>query len=123
MVYEWDQEKAFDNIKQIIVVSLVLALPDSNKPFIVETNSSDFAVSTVLLQVSDDSYKHPVTFFSTKMLPDETNYPIHNKEMLAIISTLIEWPHYLMNTRHSIIIRSDHKLLEYFKLSQRLSKR
>ena len=76
----------------------VLALPDLDKPFIVDANASDFAIGAVLLQVGDDNLEHPVAFFSRKMLPDETNYPVHNKEMLAIISTLKEWPHYLMNT-------------------------
>ena len=57
------------------------------------------------------------------MLLAETNYPVYNKEMLAIISTLKEWLHYLMNARYPVAIRSDHKSLEYFKLPQRLSQR
>ena len=104
-----------------MVASPVLALPDPLKPFIVKTNASNFAVGAILLQVGDDNLKHPVAFFSRKMLPTETNYPIYNKEMLAIISTLKEWPHYLMNAHHSVIIRSDHILLEHFKLPQRLT--
>ena len=82
------EENAFLEIKIIMVASPVLALPDLNKPFIVESNASDFAVGAVLLQVGDDNLEHPVAFFSRKMLPAETNYPVHNKEMLAIISTL-----------------------------------
>ena len=66
----------------------VLALPNSDKPFIVETNASDFAIGAVLLQVGDDNLEHPVAFFSRKILLSETNYPVHNKEMLALISTL-----------------------------------
>ena len=73
--------------------------------------------------MGDDNLEHPVAFFSRKMLPDKTNYPVHDKEMLAIISTLKEWPHYLMNTRYPVFIRSDHKLLEYFKLPQRFIQR
>ena len=57
------------------------------------------------------------------MLLAETNYQVHNKEMLAIISTLKEWPHYLIIARYPVVIRLDHKLLEYFKLLQRLSQR
>lgn len=87
-----------------MVASPVLALPDPTKPFIVKTNTSDFAVGAVLLQVGDNNLKHPVAFFSKKMLPAETNYLIHNKEMLAIISTLKEWPHYLINARYSVVI-------------------
>ena len=117
------EENAFLEIKKIMVALPVLALPDSDKPFIVETDASDFAVRAVLLQVGDDNLEHPVAFFSRKMLPAETNYPVHNKEILAIISTLKEWPHYLMNAHYPVVIRSDHKSLEYFKLPQRLSQR
>ena len=117
------EENTFLEIKKIMVALPVLALPNSDKPFIVETNASDFAVGAVLLQVGDDNLEHPVAFFSRKMLPAETNYPVHNKEMLAIISTLKEWPHYLMNACYPVVIRSDHKSLEYFKLPQRLSQR
>ena len=57
------------------------------------------------------------------MLFAETNYPVYNKKMLTIILTLKKWPYYLMNACHPIIIRSNHKLLKYFKLPQRLSQR
>ena len=83
-----DQERAFLEIKQIMVASLVLALLDPSKPFIIKTDTLDFAVDAVLLQVSDNNLKHPVSFFSRKMLLAETNYPIHNKEILTIILTL-----------------------------------
>ena len=106
------EENAFLEIKKIMVASPVLALPNLDKPFIVETDASNFAVSAVLLQVGDDNLEHPVAFFSRKMLPAETNYPVHDKEMLAIISTLKEWPHYLMNSHYPVVIRLDHKLLE-----------
>ena len=122
-IWGGSEENAFLDIKKIMVASLVLALPNLDKPFIVETDASNFAVGAVLLQVGDDNLEHPVAFFSRKMLPAETNYPVHNKEMLAIISTLKEWPHYLMNACYPIVIRLDHKLLEYFKLPQRLSQR
>ena len=73
----------------------MLALPNLDKPFIVETDASNFTVGAVLLQVGDDNLERPVAFFYRKMLPAETNYPVHDKEMLAIISTLKEWLHNL----------------------------
>ena len=38
------EENAFLEIKKIMVALPVLALPNSDKPFIVETNASDFAI-------------------------------------------------------------------------------
>lgn len=43
-------QEAFDNLKKVVMVEPVLALPDFNKPFEVYTNASDFAFSRVLMQ-------------------------------------------------------------------------
>ena len=55
------------------------------------------------------------------MLPTETNYAIYDKELLAIVAALDEWPHFLMNTEVPFVIRTDHKSLEYFKVPQKLN--
>ena len=34
---------------------------------------------------------HPVAYFSKKLNPAESNYLIHDKEMLAIIHCICEW--------------------------------
>ena len=43
--------------------------------------------------------------------------------MLAIIRALDEWQHYLEEAKHEIEIRTDHKILEYFKQLQKLTRR
>ena len=90
--FSWgvEHQTAFDKIKEVMTCTLVLALPDPSKPFVLETDASNFAVGAVLLQTGIDGVEHPVAFFSRKMLPAETNYPVHDKEMLAIISALKE---------------------------------
>jgi len=69
-------------------------------------------LGAVLLQKQADGLEHPVTFFSCKMLPAETNYAIYDKELLAIVAALDEWPHFLLNTEVPFVIRTDHKSLE-----------
>ena len=118
-----EHQTGFDKIKEVMTCTPVLALPDPSKPFVLETDASNFAVGAVLLQAGSDGMEHPVAFFSRKMLPAETNYPVHDKEILAIASTLKEWQHHLQNARHLVTIRSDHKSLEYFKSPQRLNQR
>ena len=51
-----------------------------------ETDASNFAIGAVLLQLQQDNILHPVAFYSRKMIPAETNYPIYDKEMLAIVA-------------------------------------
>ena len=68
-----ESRRCFPGNKKIMVSLPVLALPDFDKPFIVETNASDFAVGDVLLQVGNNFYEHPVAFNSSKMLLSETS--------------------------------------------------
>ena len=59
------------------------------------------------------------------MAPAECNYPIHDKEMLAIIRSLEEWRAELEGlqrpTRFDIL--TDHRALEYFMSTKKLSAR
>jgi hypothetical protein len=60
---------------------------------------------------------------SKKMLDAETRYPIHEQELLAIIVALKSWRHYLMGSKFTITIMSDHKSLTQFKTQPQLSGR
>jgi hypothetical protein len=51
----------------------------------------------------------------------ECNYEIHDTEMLSIIWGLEEWCHYLDSVQHPVKIWTDHKNLEYFRVSQKLN--
>jgi hypothetical protein len=42
---------------------------------------------------------------------------------LAIVETLKQWRHYLEGAKYKILIRCDHKNLEYFQTSRVLSRR
>lgn len=48
------------------------------------------------------------------MIPAEINYPIHDKEMLAIVRALEVWRPELEGSLSRIQVVSDHKALEYF---------
>ena len=110
-----EKEKAFKKIKKTLSQAPVLAYVNPNKPFIIESDASNFSVGAMLFQEQDDGIEHPVAFYSHKMLPVETNYPIYDKKLLEIIFALEEWQHYLINTKIPFIIRMDHKSLKYFK--------
>ena len=50
--FQWgkNQQKAFDELKRKISQALVLALPNLQKPFEVETDASGYAMGAVLMQ-------------------------------------------------------------------------
>ena len=89
----------------------------------VETDASDGVLGGILLQLQPSGEWHPVAYYSKTMIPAEINYPIHDKEMLAIIRALEAWRPELEGSLHRIRIISDHKALEYFMTTKALSSR
>jgi hypothetical protein len=63
-----------------------------------------------------------VAFFSRKNNPAECNYPIYDKELLAVICCLKQWDAELRSVL-SFEVWSDHKNLEYFYKKRQLSER
>ncbi|KAF8648450.1 hypothetical protein AX16_006277 [Volvariella volvacea WC 439] len=57
------------------------------------------------------------------MLPAERNYPIYDKEMLAIMTALKEWRHFLIGTKESFEIWSDHNNIKHYHQPQDLNRR
>jgi RNase H-like domain found in reverse transcriptase len=57
------------------------------------------------------------------MAPAEMNYPIHDKEMLAIVRAFEHWRSELEGTDHLVEVLTDHKALEYFISTKALSAR
>jgi hypothetical protein len=64
------EQSAFNRLKWNVTSALVLISPDPTKPFRIEADSSDFATSAVLSQISlADEKWHPVAFFSKSLSP------------------------------------------------------
>jgi hypothetical protein len=88
----------------------------------VETDSSGYAIGGALSQYDDEGVLRPVAFFSRKNNPAESNYPIHDKELLAVVRCLEQWDAELRSVP-SFGIWTDHKNLEYFQKKRQLSER
>ncbi|TFY52046.1 hypothetical protein EVG20_g10729 [Dentipellis fragilis] len=85
--WDWtpDCRMAFDGLKLAFTSSSVLFMPDLTKPYLVEVNASDFAVSGILSQCAEDQLRDPVAYLSKALSEAERNYDIYDKELLAII--------------------------------------
>jgi len=55
------------------------------------------------------------------MINAELNYLIYNKEMLAIVLSLLHWRVHFVGTSDVIQIVLDHKALEYFMTTKALT--
>jgi hypothetical protein len=67
-------QATFDTLKMAFTSTLVLIHPNPAKPFIVETDASDFALGTILSQFGIDGLLHPVAFYSQNLTSAEINY-------------------------------------------------
>jgi hypothetical protein len=98
----------------------VLQLADSSKPYIVTCDASDIAIGAVLEQEGEHG-SHPVAYALRKLSSAEKNYPVHERELLAIVYALKEWRPYLHVSR--FVIKTDHNPLLYMDTQSNLSKR
>ena len=113
---------AFEKMIDLLCSAPVLVLPDPTKPYVVTTDASGYALGACLMQDHGNGLQ-PIVYMSKKMLPAETRYPIHHKEMLAIVCALKEWRHYLHGAQFKIRILTDHKSLVHFDTQPKLSER
>ena len=66
----------------------LLAHYNTDHQCLLETDASDTVVAAVFSQKGLDGEWHLIAYFSKTMALAETNYPIYNKEMLAIVQAL-----------------------------------
>jgi len=126
--WKWGSEEqtAFDALKRALTTGPVLAHPDPQRQWTVQTDASLVAIGGVLSQQQDDGTMRPVAFWSHKLSSAERNYSATERELMAIVSATKEWRVYLHGSPHPVLLRSDHKPLVYLngkaELGMRLSR-
>lgn len=108
--WKWGDEEqaAFQGLKDAICSEPVLAHPDPDKQYFMETDASGVAIGAILSQRQNDGYLHPIAFRSQSFKLAELNYDTFDKELLAIVDSCKEWRLYLEGMKHEIIVLTDH---------------
>ena len=81
--------EAFHDLKQLLVKA-ALHCPDNTKPYVIECDASDVAISATLNQ-----FGRPVAFMSRTLNRHETHYPAIEKEATAVIEAVRKWSYFL----------------------------
>ncbi|KAH9251666.1 hypothetical protein BASA81_010433 [Batrachochytrium salamandrivorans] len=116
-----EQEKSLQDLKTAFANSDFLTHPDDSRPFILETDASDYAISGVLSQYDDSNTLRPIAFYARQMNSAEQNYEIYDKELLAVVESFKHWRHFLQGGLHPVTVLCDHKNLEYFHDDQEVN--
>ncbi|KAF1316233.1 reverse transcriptase, partial [Globisporangium splendens] len=115
-------EDAFSTVKGSLTAAPILAIADHGRPFHVVCDASDCAIGCTLMQTDREGHKHVVCFQSRQLKPAERNYPVHDKELLAMKYALAKFRIYLLGDR-PFVIYTDHASLRTAVNSPHLSQR
>ena len=83
-------QKAFDQLKQKLVSPPILAYPQFDVPFVVQTDASAHAVGGVLSQVQDGK-ERVIAYWSQQLKKAERNYSTIEREALAVVGAIKEF--------------------------------
>ena len=76
--------EAFEHLKAACLQAPILAFPDFDKPFLLETDASGKGLGAVLSQKQADGRYHPIAYASRIMNDTEQRYHSNKQEFLAL---------------------------------------
>lgn len=119
---EWTEElqRAFEALKEAVCSAPALVVADEQRPFIIHTDASKFAIGAVLSQRDGDGQLRPVSFMSKKLDKSQLSWSTYEKEFFAIVYALEHWEMHLRFSSHKITIHTDHDSLKYISHQQTL---
>ncbi|KAE9165614.1 hypothetical protein PF002_g31324 [Phytophthora fragariae] len=121
-VWTADCQQAFDAVKQGLTEATVLAVADQDRPFHVVCGASDFAIGCALMQHYHEGRDRVVYYQSRQLKPAERNYPVHDKELLAMKYALAKFRVHLLGSR-PLVVYTDHASLRMAIKSPHISQR
>ena len=85
--------EAFDCLKAACLQAPILAFPDFNKPFLLETDASGRGLGAVLSQKQADGQYYPIAYASRIMNETEQRYHSNKQQFLALKWAVMEQFH------------------------------
>ena len=119
-----DAQEAFDRLKAACLQAPILAFPDFNKPFLLETDALGRGLGDVLSQKQADGWYHPITYASRVMNETEQRYHSNKQEFLTLKWAVTEQFHEYLSpygeNRNEFVVCTDNNPLTYIFSSANL---
>ena len=116
--------EAFDRLKAACLQAPILAFPDFNKPFLLETDASGRGLGAVLSQKQADGQYHPIAHASRVMNETKQRYHSNKQEFLSLKWAVTEQFHEYLSpygkNRNEFVVRTDNNPLTYIFSSANL---
>jgi hypothetical protein len=115
--FQWnsDAEQSFLLIKEKLTTAPVLALPNFDKLFEVETDASYVGIGAVLSQEG-----RPIAFYSEKLSEARKKWSTYELELYAVVQALRHWRHYLI--QREFVLYTDHQALKFINSQTNISR-
>ena len=110
LVWNGEQKKCFEELKNALLKDPILMLPDVSKPFILRTDASHYGLGAVILQEYEGILK-PVCYAGKKLNASELKYSVIEKECYAIVWGINRFKEFLYGKE--FILQTDHMPLRY----------
>ena len=104
--------EAFESLKLFLTSTPVLALPDDEGQYVLDTDASEYGCGAVLQQYQNGKL-HVIEYASRTFNKAERKYSVTRKEMAAVIFALRHFRVYLIGVKFKI--RVDHAALTHLK--------
>lgn len=107
--FKWDEDaqSAFEQLKQAMTSIPVLAIPDFEKTFIIETDASGKGIGVVLMQE-----ERPVAYMSQTISDRAWNKSVYERELMAVVLSIQKWRHYLLGRHFVVHILADQSVMD-----------
>ena len=111
--FHWgeNEHNAFITLKSLLCQAPVLAYPQFDKKFILQTDASDLGLGAVLTQYDSFGNERPISYASRPLTPREKDYSATEKEALAAVYAIDHFRVYLLGRDFTLV--TDHSALRW----------
>ncbi|KAG0820701.1 hypothetical protein G6F19_012320 [Rhizopus arrhizus] len=109
------QQKAYEQLKTMLLTVPVLRFPDFSRPFELHTDGAcSSGIGVILCQRDPRNHRaYAIAYASRSLTTAERNYGVSEVEALAIVWGIRKFAHYLTGTKFTVV--TDHHALQFLQ--------